>query len=102
MLDRYGEKNKTYALVAGGADEISLAMCKHLALQGFNILMISKSETKMKAQIEQLQSAVPNQDLTFKYIVANLSKFKDIEEHRNFFEDKTKDLDVGVVIVNVG
>ena len=31
MLDRYGEKDKTWALVTGGSDGIGLAMCENLA-----------------------------------------------------------------------
>ena len=37
----------TYALVTGGSDGIGLALCKELAFQGFNIIIVSRNAEKM-------------------------------------------------------
>jgi len=48
MLDRYGEKDKTYALITGASDGMGYAMCENLARQGYNIIMMARNEKKMK------------------------------------------------------
>jgi hypothetical protein len=37
----------SYALVTGASDGIGLAYCKHLSSLGFNILMVSRNESKL-------------------------------------------------------
>ena len=42
MFDKYGGKG-SWALITGGSDGIGLEMCRNLANQGFNILMVSRN-----------------------------------------------------------
>jgi len=43
LLQRYGGKG-TWALVTGASDGIGLEFCKQLAKDGFNIVLVSRSE----------------------------------------------------------
>jgi hypothetical protein len=43
LLEKYGTRDKTYAIVTGGSDGIGLALCHELASQGFNICLISRN-----------------------------------------------------------
>ena len=51
---RYFAK-KPYALVTGASDGIGLSFCKTLAEKyGFNLIMVSRSESKLKAAKEEV------------------------------------------------
>ena len=45
-LSRYGGKG-TWALVTGASDGIGLEFCKQLARDGFNICLVSRTESKL-------------------------------------------------------
>jgi 17beta-estradiol 17-dehydrogenase / very-long-chain 3-oxoacyl-CoA reductase len=47
LLERYGGKG-TWAAVTGASDGIGAEFCKHLARLGFNIVLISRTESKLK------------------------------------------------------
>jgi hypothetical protein len=50
-----GQRSKaTWAAVTGGSDGIGLAMCRNLASQGFNILIIARNKDKMKEKLNDL------------------------------------------------
>ena len=48
LLRRYGG-NGTWALVTGGSDGIGAEFCRQLAKAGFNICIVSRTESKMEA-----------------------------------------------------
>jgi len=41
-------------VITGASDGIGLAMCYHLAKQGFNICLVARNEEKMKTKIKEL------------------------------------------------
>ena len=51
LLKRYGGKG-TWALVTGSTDGIGLEFAKQLAKDGFNICLVSRTESKLKAVVE--------------------------------------------------
>ena len=53
LLARYGGRG-TWAVVTGGSDGIGLEFCKQLAKDGFNICMVSRTESKLKAAANEL------------------------------------------------
>lgn len=53
LLARYGGKG-TWAMVTGGSDGIGLEFCKQLAKDGFNICIVSRTESKLKAAANEL------------------------------------------------
>ena len=50
-MNIYGGKG-TWALVTGATDGIGLEFCKQLARDGFNICLVSRTESKLKAVVE--------------------------------------------------
>lgn len=62
LYERYGSKlNKkntpeaSWAVVTGASDGIGLGYCKVLAKMGFNILLVSRSESKLKEAQKEVQ-----------------------------------------------
>lgn len=47
MLERYGGKG-TWALVTGAGDGIGAELTKKLAKLGFNVILVSRTESKMQ------------------------------------------------------
>lgn len=54
MSQRYGAG--TWAVVTGGSDGIGKAFCFALAKEGFNIAIVSRTESKMNDVCSELQS----------------------------------------------
>ena len=57
---------KSWALVTGGSDGIGLAMAKKLAKEGFNIVIVARSEKKIKEKLEEIRQECRQDDETFK------------------------------------
>lgn len=60
LYKEYGQPRRegfegTWAVVTGASDGIGLAYCKHLAKMGFNIMMVSRSEEKLKAAKQDIE-----------------------------------------------
>jgi len=47
-IEKSSDFEGSWAVITGASDGIGLAYCHLLAKQGFNILMISRSEEKLK------------------------------------------------------
>ena len=61
LIDTYslpGPK-KSWAVVTGGSDGIGLAMCKHLAAQGFNICIIARNRERMEKVLDEIKKETP-------------------------------------------
>ena len=104
----YGIKNSlldnSWAVVTGGSDGIGLAMCKKLAREGFNICIVSRSESKIKEKLEEIRKECRNGDDSFKTmcLVADFWKLRTMEDYRKVVGEKLQDLDVGVLVLNAG
>ena len=96
-LESYGGKG-TWALITGASDGIGLEFCKQLAQEGFNICLVSRSESKLKDAIKYQLSQYGVQT---RYFVADFSG----NANMAFYDDlmgKIADLDIGLVILNAG
>ena len=96
LSERYGEKS--WALVTGGSDGIGKGFAKQLAKQGFNIYLVSRTEDKMKILSDEIKY---NYNVDVKYKVKDFEKSFDDNFFEDIFED-TKDLDISILINNVG
>lgn len=96
LASRYGQH--TWVVITGGSDGIGKGYAKEFAKRGFNLYLIARTEDKLKDVCQELQNE-------YKVEARYLSKdFTHSYEH-DFFDDifeQTKDLDVSVLINNVG
>lgn len=96
-LSRYGGKG-TWALITGSTDGIGLEFAKQLAKEGFNICLVSRSEMKLKAVVDQ---ELRKFNVETRIVVADFS----YNSNLSFYNDlvsKVCDLDIGLVVLNAG
>mmetsp|Transcript_24745 Transcript_24745/g.37605 ORF Transcript_24745/g.37605 Transcript_24745/m.37605 type:complete len:330 (-) Transcript_24745:998-1987(-) len=93
-LKRFGE----WAVITGATDGIGKAYALALAKKGINIMLISRTEEKLKDVAKEI--ADKGYGVETKYIVCDYSKFD--QKARNAVEKSIKDLQVGILINNVG
>jgi len=93
----YGAKKGSWAVVTGASDGIGRAFAEKLAKRGFNIVMISRTASKLK----ELQQAVET-----KYRVLTRSVAMDCSvvssSTLQLIQQAVQDLDVSILINNVG
>lgn len=79
-------------------------MCKKLALEGFNICIVSRSQKKIEEKLEEVRSECRSGDSSFKTlcVVADFSKLFTIEEYKATIGDKVAHLDIGILALNAG
>ena len=92
-------KNGSYAIITGSTNGIGLSYMKYLASQGFNLVCIARKEALLKQRESEILELYP------KIKIVNITKdFK--EAYKAAFYDeiaqKTKDLDIAVLVNNVG
>lgn len=99
-----GSEDGSWAVVTGGSDGIGLAICKKLAKEGFNICIVSRTESKIIEKLEEIRQECRNGDSSFmtEAVVADFSKLFTIEDYRQAIGDKLKDKDIGILVLNAG
>mmetsp|Transcript_3120 Transcript_3120/g.4615 ORF Transcript_3120/g.4615 Transcript_3120/m.4615 type:complete len:326 (+) Transcript_3120:102-1079(+) len=93
-LKRLGE----WAVITGATDGIGKAYALALAKKGINIMLISRTEEKLKDVSKEI--ADKGYGVETKYVVCDYSKFD--QKARDHIEKSIKDLKVGILINNVG
>lgn len=94
-LTKYGK----WAIVTGATDGIGKAYAFALAKQGLNIVIISRTESKLQDVKKEIDAKNYN-GVEIKYIVCDYSKFD--EKTRDMVEKEIEGLEIGVLINNVG
>lgn len=94
-----------WAIVTGSTSGIGKAFAEHLAAQGVNLLVISRSVDKLESLCEELRAI--NRAITVRYIAYDFTKMG--EEKDKFYEslavacdEMDKDGGLGLLINNVG
>lgn len=89
-------------MVTGGSDGIGLAICLELARRDFNIVIISKNLKKMQAA----QMAIWGVSVRCKVIIIEFDFTGTIDHAVEWYQlaiiDRIKDLDISILINNVG
>ena len=95
----YGGKG-TWALVTGATDGIGLEFCKQLARDGFNICLVSRTESKLKAVVDH---DINKLGVKTRIVIGNFSSGKqaNMALYDSIYE-QVKDLDIGLVVLNAG
>ena len=99
-MKRYKDDD-TWAVVTGATDGVGLCFANNLAKEGFNILLISRTLPKLQAVSREMSEKY---GISVKIMTHDFSVF-DVGAHDSFYEklkDVIKDLDVGVLVNNVG
>ena len=96
-IDRYGENS--WAVVTGATDGIGWEFCREIAKRGLNVVLISRTESKLQNRCKELVTEFPN--IKADYIIADFS----INTTSEFYKDigkQLEDKDVSVLVNNVG
>lgn len=97
LSERYGRNS--WVVITGGSEGIGLGFAKRLAQEGFNLVLISRSEEKLKKAKEELLHVNQLIDvLTISMDFANSHKASFFDE----LEKKLEGLDISILINNVG
>lgn len=89
-----------YAVVTGATDGIGKAYALALAKRGMSLILVSRTESKLQAVAEEIDSKNYKGVEKTKYIVCDYSNFD--EKTRARVNKELEGLDVGVLINNVG
>ncbi|CAO1336764.1 unnamed protein product [Diamesa serratosioi] len=92
LIERYGK----WAVITGSTDGIGKQYAKELASQGMNIVLISRTESKLKEVASEIESMY---SVKTKYIIADFSAGKAIYDD---IKKQLIDMDIGVLVNNVG
>ena len=101
--ERYGVDS--WAVVTGASDGIGLAAARHLAKQGFNIVLIARDLTKLNKAAKDLQllSQKVGKEIQTRVIVIDFTKVKDDTNfYENIYVRNLADIDISILINNVG
>ena len=93
---RYGKDS--WVLVTGASDGLGKGFCEEFARRGFNIVLISRTKNKLEKLAAELES---NFKVQTRVIAVDFTK----SMQENIFEnidDQIKDLDISILVNNVG
>mmetsp|Transcript_14452 Transcript_14452/g.17568 ORF Transcript_14452/g.17568 Transcript_14452/m.17568 type:complete len:316 (+) Transcript_14452:53-1000(+) len=93
-LTKFGK----WAVVTGATDGIGKAYAKQLAKKGMSIVLISRTEAKLKDVKEEIEKSYNGVEI--KYVVCDYSNFDD--KAKDAVKQVIGGLEVGVLINNVG
>lgn len=86
-----------WAVVTGSTDGIGKAYAKELARRGVNLILISRTIEKLKATKDEISLIDPS--IEVKLIAADFSRGKEVFPE---IEKQLKDINVGILVNNVG
>lgn len=99
ILPRFGfklnlRKHGSWAVITGATDGIGKAVAAELAKRGLNLVLISRTESKLNAVAEEFRKF----NVKIKTVPFDFSS----PEGYEFIKDELKGLDIGVLVNNVG
>ncbi len=98
FLRKHAGGENSWALVTGATDGIGFALCTELSERGFNVVLHSRNESKLKRVREELQAAHP--DRHFRTVAVDASSFTAADIDR--IVAQVADIPLTVLINNVG
>ncbi|KAJ2896915.1 short chain dehydrogenase/reductase [Zalerion maritima] len=99
-LRKYGKKG-TWAVVTGASDGLGKEFATQLAAKGFNLVLVSRTKAKLDTLAAELeQKYLGSGGLQTKALAMDFSSDDDADYER--LRDLVSDLDVGILINNVG
>ncbi|KAL1872772.1 hypothetical protein VTK73DRAFT_1378 [Phialemonium thermophilum] len=98
-LRKYGGKG-TWAVVTGASDGLGKEFALQLAAKGFNLVLVSRTQSKLEALSKELEDKYRASGLQTKLLAMDFSKNNDADYER--LAGLVSGLDVGILINNVG
>ena len=99
QLRKYGKRG-TWAVVTGASDGLGKEFAVQLAAKGFNLVLISRTMSKLETLAKDLEQKNPGKGLEVKTMAMDFSKDDDEDYER--MQELVQGLDVGILINNVG
>lgn len=93
---RYGESS--YALVTGSTDGYGKSYARELARRGLNLVLVARNGEKLEKTKQEIQNDFGVKVETIQYDFLNSPNYETLLE----IDKKTRDLDVSVLVNNVG
>jgi len=96
---KYGAGQGSWALITGSSDGIGKGFAEELAKDGFNLFLVSRTESKLKALVESLTREYK---IEAKYLALDLSK--GVKESLHLIKPHLEGLEgkLGMLVNNVG
>ncbi|RFU26368.1 hypothetical protein B7463_g9962, partial [Scytalidium lignicola] len=98
-LRKYGKKG-TWALVTGASDGIGKEFAIQLAKKGFNLVLVSRTESKLQTLKEEIEQKYAGTSIQIKILPMDFTANRD-EDYAKL-KALVDGLDVGILINNVG
>ena len=98
VLKRYGGPG-TWAVVTGASDGIGAECCRQLAKDGFNIILVSRTQAKLDDVEQELKSIAP--DIETLVIQADFSGNSNMDFYQGI-ASKIGGRDIGLLVLNAG
>ncbi|XP_016966329.1 hydroxysteroid dehydrogenase-like protein 1 [Drosophila biarmipes] len=92
LVEKYGQ----WAVVTGATDGIGKEYARELARQGLNLVLISRTQAKLIAVTNEIESQYK---VKIKWIVADFAKGREVYEH---IEKELAGIEVSILVNNVG
>jgi 17beta-estradiol 17-dehydrogenase / very-long-chain 3-oxoacyl-CoA reductase len=98
LLKRYG--NNSWVLVTGASDGIGKSFCEEFASEGFNIILVSRTLSKLQSVESELKSKFPS--IQTHVIEFDFDKLTKLQDYKNYFKNVLENFDVSILVNNVG
>ncbi|RSM19706.1 Very-long-chain 3-oxoacyl-CoA reductase [Fusarium ambrosium] len=98
-LRKYG-KPGTWAVVTGASDGLGKEYALQLAAKGFNLVLVSRTLSKLESLAAEIQEKYPGKGLEIKSLAMDFSQNNDTDYER--LAELIQGLDIGILINNVG
>ncbi|KAF4345010.1 3-ketoacyl reductase [Fusarium beomiforme] len=98
-LRKYG-KPGTWAVITGASDGLGKEYALQLAAKGFNLVLVSRTLSKLESLAAEIQQKYPGKGLQVKVLDMDFSQNSDADYER--LSELISGLDVGILINNVG
>uniref|UniRef100_A0AC35U1W0 Hydroxysteroid 17-beta dehydrogenase 12 n=1 Tax=Rhabditophanes sp. KR3021 TaxID=114890 RepID=A0AC35U1W0_9BILA len=98
-LDLHALAGAKYAVITGSTDGIGKAYASQLAQKGFNIVLISRTQSKLESVKKEIELIAPGTEVE---VIAFDFTCADFKEYQDKIFKKLRTLEVGILINNVG
>jgi 17beta-estradiol 17-dehydrogenase / very-long-chain 3-oxoacyl-CoA reductase len=101
LYTRYKSKENTYAVITGSSDGLGAEYAFQLAKMGFNLVLVSRTKSKLEAVREKCLEINPN--VVVRIVLADFSG----NANPQFYDKLIKEIyeggiDIGLAIINAG